>query len=392
MADSIHDQWPTATSEWVRITTEFNRAWVFAVLSYAKNTDYAGFAACINYLSLMHQDTTVMAGDMITHMGQAGLDTASGTVANFRNLAVNVLPKWGYLAAQYANNAVFAAVNTEESARQLAIATEAQQRTLADDQTRQLATAALQAEVTQRVQAMGALQQQFIGLLNQEAAARQAADTALAAQVNAALKALSDQLSKQVSDVMAYAQGIPGIIDQRAAAGYDPTLRARGTVIQKILDTVVAHDPLVSSLVSNLAKFAIDLAGIEDPILKVAAQVVLKQVIDRLGLNSALTAMVNDLIGGILGGGQPKTLTDITADIGNRLDALESVTAELSPLAPEADNLHEMGTLVFDGFLLAFLADAVLNPVGAADDTATVFATVTDPLLAPVRAMLGMPA
>jgi hypothetical protein len=78
------------------------------------------------------------------------------------------------------------------------------------------------------------------------------------------------------------------------------------------------------------------------------------------------------------------------ADIGNRLDSLESNQSELAPLAPEADNLHEMGTLIFDAALLAYLAAAVAAPQATADDTVAVFAAITDPLLAPIRAMLGM--
>jgi hypothetical protein len=391
MADSIHDQWSQATSEWQRITTQFNRAWVFAVLAYSKNQDYAGLAACINYLALMVQDSTVMAGDMITDIASVGARSTTGLVQNFQNLTKTVLPQWGFLAAQYANNAVFAGVNTEESNRQAAIATEAQQRTLADNQTRQLATAALAAETLQRTQADNILLQQLTSLVNIEATARQSGDAQVLAQANAAITQVSQQLSAQINTTMQFAQSIPGLIDSRAAAGYDPTLRARGSALQKLLDTVVAHDPLVSSLVTNLAKFLIDLAGVEDPVLRIAAQVILKQVIDRLGLDSALAAMLNELAGGIFGGGQPKTLQAVTGDIGNRLDALESGQAALSPLAPEADHLHEMGTVLFDVALLSYFAAAVADPVATANDTVDVLAPVTGPLLAPVRALLGMP-
>jgi len=224
----------------------------------------------------------------------------------------------------------------------------------------------------------------------QEVTDRTAGDQHSREQAAAEDKALSDALTAQITSVLKYAQSIPGLIDTRAANGYDPTLRARANALTKLLDTVVAHDPLVASLVSNLAKFLVELAGVEDPVLRIAAQLVLKQVIDRLGVDSALHAMLSDLVGGILGGGEPKTLQDIMADIGNRLDALESGQAELAPLAPEADQLHEMGTLIFDAGLLAYLAAAVADPVATADDTEAVFATVADPLLAPVRALLGM--
>jgi hypothetical protein len=130
---------------------------------------------------------------------------------------------------------------------------------------------------------------------------------------------------------------------------------------------------------------------VEDPVLRVAANLLLKQVIDRLGLDSALKAMLGDLLGSIIGGGQPKTVTTIMGDVGNRLDALEEVTANLAPLAPEADQLHELGTLIFDGALLAYLTAAIAAPVATADDTVLALEPVTGPLLAPVRALLGMP-
>lgn len=390
MADSIHDQWNQATDEWPRVTAQFQAAWVSIYADYDVNAFYAAFAAGIGYLSRMLMDESVMAGDMITHLAQSDVDNMRGVIQNFQNLQRHVLPQWGALAAAYAEARAFAWADHEATNRKVADADEAKARSLADAQEAALRLAGDTTEAAQRSLGDQHSREQAAALVTAEAVQRAAGDDHTRQQMAAAIKALSDQLTKQISDVLKYAQSIPATIDQRAAAGYDPTLRARGGLVQKLLDTVVAHDPAVASLVTNLAKFAIDLAGIEDPVLKIAAQFVLKQVIDRLGIDSALKAMLNDLLGGILGGGQPKTLQDIMADIGNRLDALESSTSELAPLAPEADNLHEMGTLVFDAFLLAYLADATLNPVGAAADTDTVFATVTDPLLAPIRAMLGM--
>lgn len=390
MADSIHDQWPTATDEWPRVAAQFLAAWVSIFADYDVNSVDAAFAAGIGYLALLLQDSTVMAGDMITHLAQSSVDFGRGTVANFNNLQSNVLPAWGVLAARYANSQIFAAVSAEESARETAIAAEAAQRALDINATRQLATLQVSQEAAQRVLGDVQVQQQVIALINQEAALRAAGDAQLQQQFTAALTQLAAQLADQIKTVLTYAQSIPGLIDTRAAAGYDPTLRARGNVVQRILDTVVAHDPAVSSLVSKLAGFIIDLVEVDDPLIRVAAQLVLKQLIDHLGLSGALHAMLGDLLGVILGGGQPKTLQDVIADIGNRLDALESVTAELSPLSDEADQLHELGSLVFDAALLGYITATVADPVAAANDTATVIDGITGPLLAPLRALLGM--
>ena len=271
-----------------------------------------------------------------------------------------------------------------------AIALEQQQRTIGDDDTRQQLAAAIALEVQQRTDGDDHTRQQLAAAIALEQQQRAIGDADSRQQAAAGIKALDDQLTAQIANVLAYAQSIPGTIDNRAAAGYDPTLQARANLLTKLLDTAVAHDPLVSGLVSNLATFIVDLAGIEDPIARIAGQLVLKQVIDRLGINTALGGMLNDLVGSIFGGGQPKTLTAIMGDIGNRLDSLESGLSELAPLAPEADDLHELGTLIFDAALLGYFVAAVADPVATANDTVDVLATVTDPLLVPIRALLGM--
>ena len=283
-------------------------------------------------------------------------------------------------------------VGDDHTRQQLAaaIGLESQQRTIGDQDTRQQLAAAILLESQQRTLGDEHTRQQLAAQILLESQQRTIGDQDSRQQAAAGIKALDQQLTGQIQAVLKYAQSLPGLIDTRAANGYDPTLRARATLLTRLLDTVVAHDPLAASLVSKLAAFIIDLAGIEDPVVRIAAQLILKQVIDRLGIDTALGAIVNDLVGSILGGGQPKTLTDIMADIGNRLDALERGQAELSPLAPEADDLHELGTLIFDAGLLAYLTAAVADPVATANDTVAVFAPVTDPLLTPVRTLLGM--
>jgi uncharacterized protein YggT (Ycf19 family) len=47
--------------------------------------------------------------------------------------------------------------------------------------------------------------------------------------------------------------------------------------------------------------------------------------------------------------------------------------------------------VLFDVALLSYFAAAVADPVATANDTVDVLAPVTGPLLAPVRALLGMP-
>ena len=350
----------------------------------------------------------------VTAVTIAGLDVALSAEAVARGLGDAHSREQA--AAGDAGEAVARATGDAHSREQAAAgdAAEARQRTAGDQHTRQQLAAAVLLERTGRIagdqhsreQAAAAVlleqtgriagdqhtRQQLAAQILLEQQQRTTGDADSRQQAAAGIKALDDQLTASLANVLKYAQSLPGLIDTRAANGYDPTLRARATLLTRLLDTVAAHNPAVAGLVSDLAKYAIDLAGIDDPIARIAAQLLLKQVIDRLGVDTALQAMLSDLLGGIFGGGQPKTLQDVTADIGNRLDALEAGQAALAPLAPEADNLHELGTVIFDAALLAYLVAAVADPAGTADDTQAVLAVTVDPLLTPVRSLLGMPA
>lgn len=211
------------------------------------------------------------------------------------------------------------------------------------------------------------------------------------ADILAFVDQVRQQLQQQVTQLSQYAHSIPGLVDKAAASGYDPTLQAHATALTRLFDAAVAHEPLVSGIVGRLAGWLTDLAEIDNPVIRIAAQLVLKEIIDRVGLDTALGKMLGALLGPVLSGGPPKTLAAVTAQAGDRLNGAETALAALAPLAPEADQLAEMGTLTFDAALLAYLAAAVTSPRAAADDTTAALDPVVTPLLAPVRGLLGMP-
>lgn len=373
------------------MANQFILAWHGVFNLYNINSDWAFMAAAIGYLARLHEDTTVMAGDMITHLAQAGQDSAAGTIRNFQEINGLVLPAWGALAAAYAETRAAAWAAHEASNRISADDQERAARAAGDLAVSNQVAAGDAREAALRAAGDAALLTAMNTLIGAEAAARAAGDDASRQQARAGDAAVVTALTAQINTVLKYAQSIPDLVDQRAAAGYDPTIRGRAGILGKLLDTAAAHEPLIAGLVSKLAGFLVDLLEIENPELRIAAQLVLKQLIDHLGVDTALHQMLGDLLGGLLGGGPPKTLTAVTADIGNRLDALESSVASLSPLAPEADDLHELGTLAFNTALLGYVTAAVADPVATANDTVDVLAPVTGPILSPLRALLGMP-
>lgn len=390
MADSIHDQWDTSTSEWPTMAANFLQAWITAYDAIDVNDNFAAIVACIGFLSRMVQDSTVMSGNMLTQVANTGGINTRGLVQNFQNLERHVFPQWGAVAAAYATSTATALVAAEAQQRVVADDNEASQRALGDDHSREQAAAAVLLESQLRAFADAAADAKWTTLLNAEAVARAAGDDHSRQQAAAALAAAVNQLSGQIDTVLKYAQSLPGLIDQRAANGYDPTIANRASLLQKLIDTAAAHDPVVAGLVSKLAVYIVDLASVEDPLIRVAAQLLVKQIIDRFGLDTALHAMLGDLLSSVFGGGPPKTLQDVMADVGNRLAGLEESVAALSPLDDEADQLHEMGGIAFNLALVGFAAGAVADPVATANGTVLALEPVTGPLLAPLRALLGM--
>src|SRR6185437_2224762 len=194
MADSIHDQWNTATDEWPRVAAQFQAAWVSIYADYDVNSFYAAYSAGICYLSRLHMDSTVIAGDMITHLAQTDVDNMRGVIQNFQNLQRHVLPQWGAVAAEYSKNmAIHYALIAEKFATDR-VGEEAVNRALADSQEAAARLAADQLEAQQRGLGDDHSRQQAAALVQAEATQRGIGDADSRQQAAAGIKALSDQL------------------------------------------------------------------------------------------------------------------------------------------------------------------------------------------------------
>lgn len=376
---------------WARAADNYAGKWHDLYNFYFEDPDLSALIDAITGLSVTFEYATALSAVSDLDNVQIGAAAARGTIENFRHLAWPVLPKWGGLAAQWADRvALMRAVEAEDYARRLVDAEHKamELRVLREELDRLVEVADVWArlhteiaiERNDRVLAINALRAQLDALI-----AKTRAD--LLAYINQ----VKAQLTAQINQLSAYAHSLPGLVDQEAVNGYNPTLRARATGFQRLVDTLAAHDPFIAGVIKDFVTFLIDLAEVEDPILRLAAQFVLRQVIDHLGLDTALRDLASELLGGILGAGPPKTLTGVMAAIGGRLNAVEKSVSDMSPLAGEADDLHEMGTLAFDAALLAYLATGVTNPVAWADDTNAVLHATVDQLLNPLLRLLGAP-
>lgn len=391
MANPLDDLAFLSTELWVRAADNFASKWHALFNFYNEDPDFAAIIDAITGLSVTFEYATALSLVSDIDNVQIGRDAAFGTIENLRHLAWPVLPRWGVLAAQWADFAALVRARQAETYARDLVAAEhkaMELRVLQEELARLVEVADVWArlhteiaiERNDRVLAVDALRAQLTALIDKTRAD-------LLAFINQALA----QLRAELAQLSAYAHSLPGLVDQEAASGYNPTLRARAAGFQRLIDTLAAHDPFVAGVVKDLATFLIDLAEIDDPVLRLAAQFVLRQVIDHLGLDTALRDLAGQLLGGVLGGGPPKTLTGVTAAIGNRLNGVEKSVSDLSPLAGEADDLHEMGTLAFDAALLGYLVTGVTDPRAWADDTNRVLNAVAGPVLDPLLRLLGAP-
>ena len=391
MASPWDDLVGLSAALWQREADNFASRWHNLYNFYYEDPDFAAIIDAITGLAVAFEYATALSAVSDVDNVEIGRAAAWGTIENLRHIAWPVLPRWGVLAAQWADRV--ALIRGEQALHDATI--------LVDREHKAMELRVLQEELAREVE----VAEKWASLHTEIAIERfdrtQAIDqlraqlTALIAKTRADLTAYIDQaraqLSAQIAQLSAYAHSLPGLVDQEAISGYDPTLRARATVLQRLIDTLAAHDPFIAGIIKDLAGFLIDLAEVDNPVLRLAAQVILRQIIDHLGLDTALRDLAASLLGDILGGGPPKTLADVTGAVGNRLNAAEQSVAALSPLADEADALHEMGTVAFDVALLGYLTAGITDPAGWADDTATVLHATVDQLLAPLLSLLGAP-
>ena len=380
-----------ATELWARNADKFAAEWHYMFNFYYESSFATAIIDAFTDLAVAFEYESVLAAVSAADTVQIGRDLAASTWDELWFLRMTQLPDLAGWAERRADElALIRALEAEQWAW-ARVVHEAQNRALGDLTERLALDVAIAREHADMVTRVAIETNDRVAEVLHEAQDRAIGDALVRQDLTALIGRDVQQLTALIDQVRALAQSIPGLIDQRAASGYDPTLRARAGTLQRLIDTVAAHDPLIAGLVRDLATVLIDLAEIDNPVIRLAAQFLIRQVIDHLGLDTALRTLVSDLLGGILGTGPPKTLAEVTAAVGNRLNAAEESVAALSPLAGEADALHEMGTLAFDAALLAYLTAGVTQPRAWADDTYAVLNAVAGPVLNPLLRLLGAP-
>lgn len=256
----------------------------------------------------------------------------------------------------------------------------------------------------------------LLRLINQERADRKTAIAALRAfllqQINIVYRLLSAAINQerqerikavaalrawavqQFDNLWKYARSILPAVDKEAADAYDHTRAGQASGISRLIDDLIVDNPLAREVIGKLATIILDLASIEDPAARIAGQFLLRQVIDRLGADRLAAGLVDQLASAFLGGGKPKTLADVAASIGDRLNATEAQWQQF--YANGGDDVERLGEQmrksaqpVFTLAMAGYFAAAIIDPKGTAAVTDAVITPAARAIVTPLLAVLG---
>lgn len=176
------------------------------------------------------------------------------------------------------------------------------------------------------------------------------------------------------------------VIEREAASAYRQGLDARLSLIQHLAGMLARFNPEVRHLLADLVGGVLDLASVDDPLARLVLGFLMKQVIDRLGIDKAAGDLVSALLAPLLGDPKPHDLHDVVLDISKRLQAMEQQWSTFfadggSQVEQAGEQWQQLQNPVLAAALLANFGAAAADPTGWARTVADVIGPVTDGIL-----------
>lgn len=162
-------------------------------------------------------------------------------------------------------------------------------------------------------------------------------------------------------------RALHGVIEREAASGYRVQNDQRMSLIQHLLDFAAERNPAIRAITKDIAAGLLDLLSIDDPILRIAVGFLIKQVIDRLGIDKAVGTLIDDLLKPMLGSSPPHDVHDTIMDISGRLAAMEKQWAQFmedggSQVEQAGKDWRNITSLASGAAIVAFTVEAVIDP------------------------------
>lgn len=178
-------------------------------------------------------------------------------------------------------------------------------------------------------------------------------------------------------------RGAMQAVQREAAQGYRKGNAGRASVVSGLLDLAVNRDPVLGELVSKSAGLILDAIEIDDPLARIAAGFIIRELTERLGIDAAIGDLLHALAGPLAGGAEPRTLTDVIADLAARVTSLEgqwgTFMADGGPQILQAgEEWASITSLIVDVGLLAFFAQLATFPAAWAAEVSDVAGPVVN--------------
>src|SRR6266851_3203214 len=173
-------------------------------------------------------------------------------------------------------------------------------------------------------------------------------------------------------------------IEREAVSGYTLGQSDRLGTLTGLAGLIASYAPETRALVRILVKGILDLAAVDNPVLRITLGFIMGHIVRRLGLDKPIGDLLSRLLGSVLAGGKPKGLHDVIADISRRLAANEQQWAtfmadggaEILQAGQEWQGITALGT---NAAILAFFAAATVTPhTWARDVSGTLGVAVND--------------
>lgn len=254
--------------------------------------------------------------------------------------------------------------------------------------------ARINTEVNDRRAAIDRLRRILIAIIEGTALILQQHINAEIANRRAAIDNLRAFLLAVIAKLQAQVNAIIPFINKSAADGYNSTRKDQAGIIGRIADAIAADNPLVKDLVTRLAGLILDLAEVDNPVARVLAGTLLRELVNRIGVDKLAGGLAADLISELTGNGRAASLKDVAVSVGDRLNAGEAQWQQFygnggDDLENLGSQMRESSSLAFTVPLAAYFAGAVISPRATADATDAVVTPAVDAVLGPVIGLLG---
>lgn len=175
------------------------------------------------------------------------------------------------------------------------------------------------------------------------------------------------------------------VIEREAASGYSADDHTRVSLIIKLLEFAATRVPAVRTIVGDIATALLDLLTIDDPIARIGLGFLIKHVIDKLGIDKAVGALIDDLMAPFIGAPKPRNLHDVIMDISKRLGAMEGQWSTFmqdggSQVEQAGKDWRNITSVAASLAIVGFTVQAVVDPQGWADEISGTVGVVANDL------------